>query len=92
MAAIAFGVAGSMVLALNSCSTTPATLAAPPVIPGATFVGNKARAECHKTITLAGVAKTAPAAGLVMTTVGSSATAATFTTPVMPNNAPWFTQ
>ena len=79
MAAIAFGVAGSMVLALNSCSTTPATLAAPPVIPGATFVGNKACAECHKTITLAG------AAGLVMTTP------ATFTAPVMPK-LKWLTQ
>jgi predicted CXXCH cytochrome family protein len=51
MGAIALGLAGSMVPALNSCSTTPATLVAPPAIPGATFVGNKACAECHGAIT-----------------------------------------
>ena len=33
--------------------------------------------------TLAGAAKTAPPAGLVMTTAGGSSTEATFTTPVM---------
>ncbi len=38
---------------LISCTTTqraPLTLAAPPQIPGATFVGNKACAECHEKI------------------------------------------
>ena len=49
--AIALGLAGSMVAALNSCSTAPATLVAPPAIPGATFVGNKTCAECHSAIT-----------------------------------------
>src|ERR1035441_10715779 len=47
MGAIAIGVAGTMVPVLNSCSSAPATLVAPPVIPGATFVGNKACAECR---------------------------------------------
>ena len=47
---LALGLAGGMVPVLNSCSTTPATLVAPPEIPGATFVGNKTCAECHKTI------------------------------------------
>ena len=51
MGAIAIGVAGTMVPVLNSCSSAPATLVAPPVIPGATFVGNKACAECHSAIT-----------------------------------------
>lgn len=51
MGAIAFGLAGSMVPVLISCSTTPGTLVAPPDIPGATFVGNKACAECHSAIT-----------------------------------------
>ena len=39
---------------LISCTTTRrvpvTTLAAPPQIPGATFVGNKACAECHEKI------------------------------------------
>ena len=51
MGAIAFGLAGSMVPVLNSCSTTPGTLVAPPDIPGATFLGNKACAECRNSIT-----------------------------------------
>jgi predicted CXXCH cytochrome family protein len=37
-------------LALNSCSTTPALVTAPPDIPGAAFVGNKACTECHPRI------------------------------------------
>jgi predicted CXXCH cytochrome family protein len=43
--------AGCAALLLNSCSTTPTSTAAPPAIPGATFVGNKACAECHNIIT-----------------------------------------
>jgi predicted CXXCH cytochrome family protein len=49
--AITLVLTGSMVAVLNSCSTTPATRADPPVIPGATFVGNKACADCHGAIT-----------------------------------------
>ena len=49
--AIALGLAGSMVAVLSSCSTDPTTLAAPPAILGATFVGNKACADCHSAIT-----------------------------------------
>jgi predicted CXXCH cytochrome family protein len=45
------GVAGSVALLLNSCSIAPVTVTAPPVIPGASFVGNKTCAECHKRIT-----------------------------------------
>lgn len=43
------GIACGCVLVLNSCSVTPLTLA-PPVIPGATFVGNQTCAECHTNI------------------------------------------
>ncbi|HEY5915724.1 MAG TPA: cytochrome c3 family protein [Verrucomicrobiae bacterium] len=40
-----------LVCLLNSCSTTPATVLSPQTIPGATFVGNRACAECHANIT-----------------------------------------
>jgi predicted CXXCH cytochrome family protein len=36
-----------MVLLLNACSSFTGTALAPPEIPGATFVGNKACYECH---------------------------------------------
>ncbi|WP_083809003.1 cytochrome c3 family protein [Pedosphaera parvula] len=41
---------GSLVLLLNSCSTTDRTIVAPPQIEGATFVGDKACLECHANI------------------------------------------
>ena len=44
------GVGLGLVLVVNSCSTTPGTLIVPPVIPGASFVGNPACAECHGNI------------------------------------------
>ena len=47
---VGLAAAGSFVLLLNSCSTTPLSLAEPPAIPGATFVGNKTCAECHHEI------------------------------------------
>jgi predicted CXXCH cytochrome family protein len=43
--------AGSVVLLVNSCSTTSSLGFAPPTIPGATFVGDKICADCHKKIT-----------------------------------------
>jgi predicted CXXCH cytochrome family protein len=43
-------VAGTMVLLLNSCSTTPDAVVAPLEIPGAHYVGNQACADCHKDI------------------------------------------
>lgn len=44
---------GSLGLALlvNSCATSDQLLASPPAIPGATYVGNKACADCHARIT-----------------------------------------
>ena len=36
---------------LSSCSTVERTVMAPPEIPGATYVGNKACADCHTNIT-----------------------------------------
>ena len=46
----ALGLAGAAALALNSCTTVSSTANAPPVIPGATFVGNRTCAECHTNI------------------------------------------
>jgi predicted CXXCH cytochrome family protein len=43
-------VGGTMVLLLNSCSTTPDAVVAPLEIPGAHYVGNQACADCHKDI------------------------------------------
>ncbi len=40
-----------MALLLNSCSTVERTVFAPPEIPGATYVGNRACFECHTNIT-----------------------------------------
>jgi predicted CXXCH cytochrome family protein len=51
--ALGLGAAGSVVLLLDSCSTTPLTVAEPPAIPGASFVGNKTCAECHRDISRA---------------------------------------
>lgn len=48
--AVAIGVAASATLFLNSCSTTTASVATPPAIPGAKFVGDKTCAECHTDI------------------------------------------
>jgi len=45
---LALGVTGA--LALNSCSSVPASLRAAPDVPGATFVGDKTCAECHGAI------------------------------------------
>jgi predicted CXXCH cytochrome family protein len=41
---------GSLALLVNSCSTTNRTMAPPPQIEGATFVGDKACLECHANI------------------------------------------
>lgn len=46
-------VALGIVLALNSCSTTPVSLHSAPEIAGAEFVGNQACAECHTNISRA---------------------------------------
>jgi len=43
--------AGAAVLLVSSCSSVNDTMEAPPQIPGATFVGNKACADCHANIT-----------------------------------------
>jgi predicted CXXCH cytochrome family protein len=40
----------ALTLALESCSTTPVSLSVAPVIPGASFVGDKTCAECHTNI------------------------------------------
>lgn len=48
---VALGFAGSTVLTLNSCTSEPVRLSLAPTVPGATFVGNQACAECHATIT-----------------------------------------
>ena len=45
------GMAGGIALLVNSCSIAPSTVAAPPVIPGASFVGNKTCVDCHSGIT-----------------------------------------
>ena len=47
---ILLALAGSAALLLNSCSTTSEMASAPPTIPGASFVGNKACADCHTNI------------------------------------------
>jgi predicted CXXCH cytochrome family protein len=44
-------VASAGVLLLDSCSTTDRTMVVPLQIEGATFVGNKACADCHENIT-----------------------------------------
>jgi len=49
-AAAGLGLAASVALALNSCSTTPVTLAVAPEVPGARFVGDHACFECHTNI------------------------------------------
>ena len=51
-AALALG-AGALVLLVDSCSSTDRTVIAPPQIEGATFVGDKACADCHANITRA---------------------------------------
>ena len=43
--------AGGCALLLNSCSTVTRTVVAPPEIPGAVYVGNRACLECHTNIT-----------------------------------------
>ena len=49
--AFSLGIAGGIPLLVNSCSTAPGVVSAPPAIPGATFVGNKTCADCHSRIT-----------------------------------------
>jgi predicted CXXCH cytochrome family protein len=49
---LALGV-GAVVLFVNSCSTAPRTVMAPPEIEGATFVGDQACMDCHATISRA---------------------------------------
>lgn len=48
-AVLFFGL-GCLALVMISCSTVERTIVAPPLIEGATFVGNKACAECHTNI------------------------------------------
>src|SRR5258707_15781695 len=43
--------AAIMAIALLSCSTMTRTVEAPPEVPGAAFVGNKACYDCHTNIT-----------------------------------------
>jgi predicted CXXCH cytochrome family protein len=50
-AATTLSMAVSGGLLVNSCSTTPVSEFAPPAVPGATFVGDKACVECHRDIT-----------------------------------------
>src|SRR5580698_5281784 len=50
LAAFALGM-GAFVLLVNSCSTTDRTAAVPLQIEGATYVGDKACADCHERIT-----------------------------------------
>ena len=45
--AVAVGAAGVAALFLDSCATGPQTIFAPPEVPGATYVGNRACFECH---------------------------------------------
>ena len=49
--ALLLGIAGGVPLLVNSCSTGPGTAFVPPAIPGASFVGNKTCADCHRSIT-----------------------------------------
>lgn len=49
--ALVFGGVAAWGLLLISCVAVNRTLVAPPSIPGATFVGNKACAECHEETT-----------------------------------------
>ncbi len=44
-------IAGAFLVLINSCSTVTRTVVAPPEIPGATYVGNKACYDCHANIT-----------------------------------------
>ena len=44
-------VASGVALLLNACSSVSRTIASPPEIPGASFVGNKACYDCHTNIT-----------------------------------------
>jgi predicted CXXCH cytochrome family protein len=45
-----FVAAGALVLLFASCSSTERRIVAPPMIEGASFVGNKACLDCHATI------------------------------------------
>jgi predicted CXXCH cytochrome family protein len=49
--AITLTLAGAFLALLSSCSTVTRTVVAPPEIPGATYVGNKACYDCHTNIT-----------------------------------------
>jgi predicted CXXCH cytochrome family protein len=49
-AAVALCSLGALLLLLNSCSTFERTVVAPPMIEGATFVGDKACMDCHAKI------------------------------------------
>src|SRR5882757_6777519 len=48
----------ALVLLVISCATVERTVVAPPMIEGATFVGDKACADCHANITRAFPAST----------------------------------
>jgi predicted CXXCH cytochrome family protein len=48
---LTFGAVIAAALLVNSCSTVTRTVEAPPQIPGASFVGNKACVECHANLT-----------------------------------------
>jgi predicted CXXCH cytochrome family protein len=53
-AGLALGVGlGALALLVESCSTVERTVVVPPIIEGATFVGNKACLDCHANITRA---------------------------------------
>lgn len=49
--AVLFGLAAGIVVFLSACASLERTVAAPPVIEGATFVGNAACADCHTNLT-----------------------------------------
>src|ERR1051326_3412659 len=49
--AILITMSGASLALLSSCSTVTRTVFAPPEIPGATYVGNKACYDCHTNIT-----------------------------------------
>ncbi|MEY2409356.1 MAG: hypothetical protein QOF48_2026, partial [Verrucomicrobiota bacterium] len=46
-----FVVVGAVALLMGSCSTVDRAVVIPPMIEGATFVGNKLCADCHAKIT-----------------------------------------
>src|SRR5215471_3357256 len=48
--AILLTLSGASLALLSSCSTVSRTVVAPPEIPGATYVGNKACYDCHTNI------------------------------------------